>query len=148
MEISKDFEEFFALLNENEVDYLVIGGYAYAVHAEPRYTKDLDIFFNSEERNAQKILIVLDQFGFGSLDVTIKDLVAPEQVIQLGFPPFRIDLLSDITGVSFDKAEQNRITAEYGDETIFVIGRTDLIANKKASGRDQDLVDVKRLMKE
>ncbi len=123
METSKDFEEFFALLNKHKVEYMVIGGYAYAVHAEPRYTKDLDIFFRTDLDTGQKLLKVLADFGFKSLDITLDDLTTSGKVIQLGFSPFRIDLLNKIEGISYDEAQENRITAKYGNETIYVIGK-------------------------
>lgn len=88
MKISKDFEEFFELLNDNEVHYLVVGGYAYAVHAEPRYTKDLDIFYDATTENANKILDCLDGLGFSSLELTVDDLTKKGRIIQLGMPLF------------------------------------------------------------
>jgi hypothetical protein len=102
---------------------MVIGGYAYAVHAEPRYTKDLDIFFRTDLDTGQKLLKVLADFGFKSLDITLDDLTTSGKVIQLGFSPFRIDLLNKIEGISYDEAQENRITAKYGNETIYVIGK-------------------------
>lgn len=147
MKPTEDFKEFFTLLNRNNVRYLLVGGYAYSIHAEPRYTKDLDIFFDKKEPNAQSLLNALNQFGFSSLNLSIEDLIKPGRVIQLGYPPNRIDLLNDIEGISFPEAWENKITSTYSDEPIFVIGKIDLIKNKKASGRDQDLLDVKKLEK-
>lgn len=148
METSKDFEEFFVLLNHHNVAYLVVGGYAYAVHAEPRYTKDLDIFYGNSDENVEKILKAIADFGFQSLDISLDDLTTSGTMVQLGFPPFRIDLLNDIEEVNFQDAQKNGIETRYGDEIINVIGLDDLITNKEASGREQDLVDVKRLKKE
>jgi hypothetical protein len=145
MKISKDFEEFFALLNQHKIEYLVIGGYAFAIYAEPRYTKDLDIFYRSDERNADKLLEVLSDFGFQSGSITTKDLMRKGKIFQLGNPPLRIDLLNDIDGISFNEAWQNRASSEYGEEMIQVIGKNELIKNKRASGREQDQLDVKRL---
>jgi hypothetical protein len=127
---------------------MVIGGYAYAIHAEPRYTKDLDIFHSANAETGRKLLSALADFGFESLDIDLKDLTTSGKIIQLGFPPFRIDLLNEIEGVNYDEARKNRITTKYGDETIYVIGKDDLITNKKASGRDQDMLDVKKLEEE
>jgi hypothetical protein len=126
---------------------MVVGGYAYAVHAEPRYTKDLDIFYRADVETAQKLLYVLAEFGFKSLDINLEDLTIVGKVIQLGFAPFRIDLLNKIEGIDYNDAKKNCITAKYGNEMIYIIGKEDLIANKKASGRDQDMVDVKNLEK-
>jgi hypothetical protein len=145
MEISQDFEEFFKLLNENNVRYLVVGGYAYAIHAEPRYTKDLDIFFESETENAAILLNCLEKFGFGELDITVNDLTKSVRIIQLGVPPLRIDLINEIEGVSFSDAWEDKIKAEYGNQEMHVISKLNLIRNKKAVGRDQDLLDVKKI---
>lgn len=145
MKISKDFKEFFALLNQHKVKYLVIGGYAFAVHVEPRYTKDLDIFFDLSTQNAQRLIDTLTDFGFGALSVTLDDLISPGKIIQMGNPPLRIDLLNEIDGVEFDEAWDNKITSTYGGERIYVIGRKALIKNKRSSARKQDLLDVERL---
>ena len=124
---------------------MVVGGYAYAIYAEPRYTKDLDIYYLGDTKNGDKILNVLDQFGFGSLGIELKDLEKEGLVIQLGMPPYRIDLLNKIEAVSFEEAWQNRNTALYGKQEIFVISKNDLITNKKATGRKQDQLDVENL---
>ena len=99
MEISKDFEEFFGLLNEHKVRYLVIGGYAVAIHARPRFTDDLDVFVDTDRSNAESVLATLKDFGFGDVGIGLDDLTKTDQVIQLGFPPVRIDLLTSISGV-------------------------------------------------
>ncbi|MBN2732839.1 MAG: nucleotidyltransferase [Balneolaceae bacterium] len=145
MKISKDFEEFFALLNAHKVKYLVIGGYAFAVHVEPRYTKDLDILYKLSKENAQKLYDVLIDFGFQSLSVGIDDLTSPGKIIQIGNPPLRIDLLNEIDGITFDKAWNSKIVHSYGNEKINVIGKEALIKNKQASGREQDQLDIKKL---
>ncbi|MDZ7721170.1 MAG: DUF6036 family nucleotidyltransferase [Balneolaceae bacterium] len=89
MKINKDFEELFELLNKNEVSYLVVGGYAFAIHVEPRFTKDLDLFIKRDPQNAQKIVQTLDEFGFSSLQLSVNDFLEPDQVIQIGNPPYR-----------------------------------------------------------
>lgn len=147
MKTSNDFEELFGLLNQNKVRYLVVGGYAYAIHAEPRYTKDIDIFFDRTASNVEKLIEVLRIFGFESLQIVPDDLIEPNRVIQLGYPPLRIDLLSSIYGVEFDGCWNNRIEAKYGNQKMLVIGKDDLISNKKATGREQDLLDAKKLEK-
>lgn len=144
MEITKDFKEFFELLTRNEVRYMVIGGYAYSIHAEPRYTKDLDIFYEPENKNAKHLLKTLEEFGFDSLELSVGDLTKTGRIIQLGYPPFRIGLLNQIEGISFAECWPNKITVVYDSVPIHIIGKQDLIKNKKAAGRDQDLVDVKR----
>lgn len=145
METSRDFEEFFACLNKNKVSYLVVGGYAYAVHAEPRFTKDLDIFYEVTPENAQYLLKAIRDFGFESLSITADDLTTSGRVIQLGYPPLRIDLINEIDGVTYKEAYKNHIEAQYGEEIIRVIGKKALIKNKKQSGREQDLLDAKNL---
>lgn len=145
MKTSNDFEELFGLLNQNKVRYLVVGGYAYAIHAEPRYTKDINIFFDRSASNVEKLIEVLRIFGFESLQIVPDDLIEPDRVIQLGYPPLRIDLLSSIDGVEFDGCWNGRTEAKYGNQKMLVIGKDDLISNKKATGREQDLLDAKKL---
>lgn len=145
MNTIQDFEEFLELLNKYKVRYLIVGGYAYAIHAEPRFTKDLDIFIESTEDNAQKLLKVLKDFGFGSLDISENDFLTPGQVIQLGQAPMRIDLLTSISGVSFDDAWKNRISGKYGKQSVLFIGKEDLKKNKRATGRNSDRDDLEKL---
>jgi hypothetical protein len=147
MDPNKDFEELFELLNRNNVRYLLVGGYAFAIYAEPRYTKDIDIFYEREPENAKKLLTTLYHFGFGSLEIDEGDFLKEGQVIQLGMPPYRIDLLNYIEGVSFDGAWENKQNSRYGDQIINVIGKQDLIKNKITAGRKQDLLDVENLKK-
>lgn len=145
MEVNKDFEEFFELLNKYKVKYLVVGGYAYAIHVEPRFTKDLDVFIQSDQENAQKMNQVLDSFGFGSLGLSAEDFMKADQVIQLGNAPLRIDLMTSITGVNFEEAWQNKVVGKYGEQTVYFIGKDDLRRNKKAMGRKSDLEDLDSL---
>ncbi len=147
MNTSKDFEELFASLGAHEVRFLVVGGYAFAFHAKPRYTKDLDIFIDATPDNAQRVLQALADFGFGSLGLTVEDLTAPGSIIQLGYPPNRIDLLSSLKKVSFEEAWEHRVQGRFSDQTIFYIGLEDLIRNKQAVGRPQDRADVAALKK-
>jgi len=147
MKPSRDFEEFFELLNRNKTRYLLVGAYAFAVYAEPRYTKDIDIFYERSPDNADKMLKTIQYFGFGSLDIQIDDFLKEGQVIQLGVPPYRIDLLNTIEGISFEQAWKNRKPARYGEQDISVIGKEDLIANKMATGREQDKLDAQNLKK-
>src|SRR5690606_3058366 len=109
MQVSKDFEEFFELLNLNSVRYLIVGGYAYAIYAEPRYTKDLDIFYERDKINADKLLTLtcVEKFGFDSLKLTPEDFTKSGRVIQIGYPPLRIDLINEIDGVTFNEAWRN-----------------------------------------
>lgn len=147
MEKSKDFEELFGLLNQNNVKYLLVGGYAFAIHAEPRYTKDIDIFYKADRKNVRNLQKAINDFGFSSLNISMDDYLNPGRVIQLGMAPYRIDLMNEIDGVSYDNAWKNRIQSKYGDQTIHVICKEDLIKNKKATGRERDLLDVKEIEK-
>jgi len=143
--VIKDFSEFFELLNKNEVKYLVVGGYAYSIYAEPRFTKDLDIFIQRDEINADKLVDTIQNFGFGSLNLTREDFLKPDFIIQLGVPPIRIDILTSISGVEFDEAWDNRVKGKYGNQDIYFISKEDLKKNKKASGRKSDLDDLDKL---
>lgn len=145
--LTKDFKDLLRLLNENAVDYLLIGGHAFAVHAEPRTTKDLDIFIRSSPENARAAFRALAQFGAPLAGLSEADF-ADGTTFQLGVPPDRIDILQKIDGVTFDEAWKNRIEGTLdGEVPAYVISREDLIRNKLASGREQDLLDVKALRK-
>jgi predicted nucleotidyltransferase len=143
--LSQDFKEFIQSLNANDVQYLIIGGYAVAVHGHPRYTKDLDVWLESSETNALKVVKALQDFGFGSLGLSDKDFVEPELVIQLGYPPNRIDLLTYADGVAFTDCYQRRMMVEIGGVSVNFIGLEELKKNKLASGRPQDLADLSAL---
>lgn len=146
MEVAKDFEEFFASLNAHRVQYLIVGGYALALHAHPRYTGDMDVFVAANETNARDIEKALMDFGFNSPELSWKDFATQEKVVQLGYPPFRIDIITAIDGVSFEAAWARRVESRYGDQAVFFISKQDLIANKRASGRKQDLSDLDALL--
>jgi hypothetical protein len=143
--LSQDFKEFIELLNKHEVRYLVIGGYAVAVHGHPRYTKDLDIWVELESANAERLIDALTEFGFGSIGLTQADFLTPGQVIQLGYPPNRIDLLTTPDGVNFETCYSAKIEVEIGTIIVDFIDLENLKLNKKASGRLQDLADLERL---
>jgi hypothetical protein len=145
MEIQKDFKELLELLNSNKVEYLIVGGYALAYYGHPRFTGDMDILIKAEVENAGKIIRALNDFGFGGLDISEDDLICPGNVIQLGYPPVRIDFVTSISGVSWEDANSNKITDEYGGVTTFVIGKREFIKNKKAVGRHKDLADIESL---
>lgn len=145
--MTEDFKDLLRLLNANAVEYLLIGGHAFGVHAEPRTTKDLDIFIRSDPKNAIAVFRALAQFGAPLAGMTEGDFV-DGTTFQIGQPPDRIDILQKIDGVSFDEAWQNRVEGTLdGEVPAQVISREDLIRNKLASGREQDLLDVKTLRK-
>jgi hypothetical protein len=142
MPVNPDFRDLFAALNVAGAEYLLVGGYALAVHAAPRFTKDLDVWVNPTRENAPRVLAALKTFGAPLGELTEADLAGQGIVFQMGLPPNRIDLLTSIDGVAFAEAWPARLTTEYGGEPLPVIGRAQLIANKRASGRPQDLVDA------
>lgn len=145
MTVAKDFEEFFESFNRHNVEYLIVGGYAFALHAHPRYTGDLDVFVRASEHNARRVIEALADFGFELSSLTWKDLTVSGRVVQLGFPPLRIDIMTAIDGVAFDDAWSRKVESRYGKEAVFFISKSDLIANKRASGRKQDLIDLESL---
>ena len=143
--LNKDFREFIESLNSNKVKYLVVGGYAIAFHGHPRYTKDLDIWLELSEENAQNMISALEDFGFGSLGVTQNDFLHLGMVVQLGYPPNRIDLINAPDGVDFLECYESKIEVEIDGVKISVIDLENLKKNKKASGRLQDLADLEKL---
>lgn len=145
MELDPDFKEFLQSLNENNVRYLVIGGYALAFHGHPRYTKDLDIWIGMDEANAAKVVQALSDFGFASLELKSEDFLEPDTVIQLGYPPSRIDLLVGLDGADFDESYTQRQVETIEGIQITVIDRANLVLLKRAAGRPQDLADIDNL---
>jgi hypothetical protein len=145
MLINQDFKEFIELLNGHEVKYLVIGGYAVAFHGHPRYTKDIDLWIYPEKENIEHLLQGLKDFGFASLGLQADDFLDPEQIIQLGYPPNRIDLLTELAGVEFLSCYSKKVTVEIQGTSINFIDLESLKQNKKATGRHQDLADVQNL---
>ncbi len=143
--LNNDFKEFIQLLNAHSVQYLVVGGYAVAFHGHPRYTKDIDIWVWLEKSNAEKIVAALNDFGFASLGLTPKDFLQPNKVIQLGNPPNRIDILTDISGVTFEICYPKKKSIDVDGVRIDFIDSESLKQNKKASGRHQDLADIENL---
>ncbi|MGB9592500.1 MAG: DUF6036 family nucleotidyltransferase [Anaerolineae bacterium] len=143
--LNQDFKEFIMSLNDNRVRYLVIGGYAVALHGYPRYTKDIDIWIEPTPENAANMVKALEQFGFGSLGLKAEDFLVPDQVIQLGYPPNRIDLLTTASGVDFETCYASRVEVEVDGVTVNFIDLPNLKKNKKAVGRLQDLADLENL---
>jgi hypothetical protein len=143
--LNQDFKEFLQLLNENEVEYLIVGGYAVAFHGYPRYTKDIDIWVKSDKENAQRIIQSLDQFGFGSLGLKTTDFLQPDQIIQLGNPPVRIDLITILEGVNFEECFNSKVVENIDDVDVNFIDLHNLKKNKQALGRPQDVADLEHL---
>ena len=145
MNLDKDFNEFVALFVSNEVRFMVVGGYALAAHGLPRATGDLDTWVWISPQNASNIVTALNEFGFSQAGLSVVDFDHPDSVIQLGYPPHRIDILTSIDGVDFEDAWDRRVLIEIDGQIIPFIGRDDLITNKRAAGRPQDIADVARL---
>ncbi len=147
MRVEKDFKEFIESLNRNSVRYLIVGSFALSYYAEPRYTKDIDILIDSTSSNAERLLAAIQGFGFTDIEISVRDLLAPDQVIQLGIAPVRIDLLTSLKGILFAEAWDRRTIGRYGEIPAFYISKQDLIDHKKLVGRLQDLADVEKLIK-
>ena len=143
--LNQDFKEFIESLNDNRVRYLVVGGYAVALHGYPRYTKDIDIWVEMTAENASNILKALHQFGFGSLGVNEADFVIPNQMLQLGYPPGRIDILTTLPGVEFAECYPTRMVVDIDGVSVNFIDLEHLKKNKRATGRHQDLADLENL---
>jgi predicted nucleotidyltransferase len=140
-----DLKELLRAFNDQGVKYLIVGGYAFGVYAEPRATKDLDIFVRSDEENGQAVFRALAQYGAPLDDLSPSDF-RDGTTFQIGQPPARIDILQHIDGITFDDAWSNRIEGVIdGQIRAAVISRDDLIRNKLATGREQDALDVKTL---
>jgi hypothetical protein len=124
---------------------MIVGAYALAFHGAPRYTGDIDILVKPNSVNARRIIAVLDEFGFGSAGLRATDFETSDQVIQLGVPPVRVDMMTSITGVTWEEAFSGRVEGKYGDIPATYIGREQFISNKKALGRKKDLADLEAL---
>ena len=143
--LSKDLQEFIRLLQAEKVEFLIVGAWAVAFHGRPRYTGDVDVFLRRDERNAERLMRVIDEFGFGSTGILREDFLKENFVIQLGVEPNRIDLLTGISGVDFAEAWAQRISGSLGELEVHFISRDLLIQNKRASNRDKDLGDIRLL---
>ena len=145
MRLSNDLREFLELLNSRGVDYVIVGAHSLAFHGRPRYTGDLDILVRATPENAAKLVGLLNQFGFADSGFKESDFTKPEQTIQLGRAPNRIDLLTSISGVTTDDAFATKISAMLDGIPVFILGKDALIRNKRAVGRPQDLADLDAL---
>jgi hypothetical protein len=143
--MSRDFVEMLSALSAAGARFLIVGAHALAAHGVPRATGDLDIWIQPTPGNAARVFEALRSFGAALFDLSVDDLSKPDTVFQIGLPPSRIDILTTISGVDFDDAWARRIEVTIGDLRVGVIGRTDFIANKKASGRPKDLLDLELL---
>lgn len=145
IEFPSDFIEFLRLLNANEVEYLLVGGFAVAIHGYPRATADIDVWVARDDDNARRIVAALRSFGFDVPSLTEELFLAPDRIVRMGVAPLRIELLTSIDGVEFDECAPRAIVQLVEDSPIPVIGLDDLKANKRASGRSKDLADLDNL---
>jgi hypothetical protein len=148
VEVQQDFRNLLALFNAHRVDYLIVGAYALSYHGAPRYTGDMDILVRPDSENAEHILGALDEFGLGSLGLTIDDFTGSGNVVQLGVAPVRIAIVTSLTGVSWEQAAAGSIQGKYGDMVVHFLGKREYILNKKALGRKKDLADLEALGEE
>ncbi|HEX6792013.1 MAG TPA: hypothetical protein VF247_11940 [Candidatus Krumholzibacteria bacterium] len=140
-----DYKELFELLNAHEVEYVIVGAVALAFHGIPRYTGDIDVLVARTPTNAARLMAALTEFGFGKVGLMAADFEAKDNVVQLGVPPVRIDIMTSIDGVAWDEAVASRVSGDYGGVPVWVIGREMMIKNKRATGRLKDLADVEAL---
>jgi len=148
MEIQKDFKELLELFNAHKVEYLVVGGYALAFHGAPRFTGDIDLLVRPVAENARRVLASLCDFGFGSLNLSESDFTRIENIIQLGVSPVRIDILTSLTGVDWEKSQANKVAGDYGGTPVYFLGKKEFILNKKSLGRKKDLADIEAIGEE
>jgi hypothetical protein len=143
--LDADLRELLASLIAHGVEFLVVGGHAVAFHGYPRFTEDLDLLVRADRENATRVMEALTAFGFGSVGLTADDFVADDRVIQLGRAPNRVDLLTRLWGVDFRDAWTRRVAGELDQIPVSMISREDLIRNKRATARPQDLADAAAL---
>jgi predicted nucleotidyltransferase len=145
MNIHCDFEEFLRLLKDQNVDFVIVGGYAVAFHGYIRATNDMDLFFRATSGNISRIRSALRQFGMDTTDDQVQEFFDPGSIIRMGFPPVRLEMINTISGLSFDHVWENRIKGKYGSVSVCYISLPDLLINKKASARPKDLADFDEL---
>ncbi len=148
MTLPPDFKEFIEWLNEHEVEYLLLGGYAVAAYGHVRATGDIDFWVKPTEENARKVIKALSDFGFQFPNLTADDFVNPDNVVQLGYPPLRIDVMTSTSGLVFDTAYARRNEMEIDGTSVKVVGLKDLRINKRTTGRGKDLGDLENLPEE
>lgn len=146
-ELPADFKEFLKSLDHHKVKYLLIGGYAVALHGHPRATNDIDIVVSDDQENAERVVAALDDFGFGGPGLSAELFTAKDSLVTMGVKPFAIDILNYLRGGRFDEAYQNRKMVSVEDIEISLISLKDLLANKRAVARFRDLDDVEKLEK-
>lgn len=145
IEFPKDFKEFLQLLDSKEIEYLVVGGYAVGYHGHPRATGDMDVWIAIHDENAQRMVAALESFGFSQPELTKSLFLEEGNVIRMGVPPMRLEIITSIDGVEFNACYRNKVEVEIGNVHVNFISKADLIKNKRSSGRYKDLDDVEML---
>ena len=145
MEVQKDFRELLALFNGHKVDYIIVGAYALAYLGVPRYTGDLDILVRPD---ASRVLAALNEYGFGSLGLTVEDFSSTGKVVQLGVAPVRVDIVTSLTGITWEEAAAGRVEGDYGGVAVHYLGKAAFVRNKRALGRKKDLADIEAIGEE
>lgn len=141
----KDWSEFVELLTRHRVRFVIVGGHAVAVHARPRHTEDLDVFVEPTLANARRLRAALVEFGFRDSAPPVEVLATPRKVLMIGRKPYRIDVLTGIDGVTFREAWKSRVSTPLAHGSVYVIGKSALVTNKRAAGRPKDLADLAML---
>jgi hypothetical protein len=144
VKIHPDFSEFVVTLNHNKVEYVVVGSFALAFHGCPRATGDIDFWIRPTAENAARLLKALNDFGFGELKIVEGDILSGK-IIQLGYPPVRVDLISVLEGLDSNEIWDTREKGEFGEHQVFYLGRKAFIKNKRTLGRHKDLADLEAL---
>lgn len=142
-----DFRDLLVVFADTGVEFVIVGAYALAFHGAPRASGDIDLFVRATPDNAERVFAALGRFGapLEAAGVTAADFAQPGLVYQIGLPPRRIDVLTEISGVTFDEARESQVTVEMDGRSVAFIGRTALLKNKRAAGRPQDIADAYRL---
>jgi len=144
--VEYDYEEFLKLLNKNKVKYCIVGAFSVAFYSRPRFSKDIDLLVKPTFENGKKIIDALKEFGFGSLKLSAEDFTRKDAIIQLGYEPVRIDLMTSIEGCTFNEVWKTKKRGVYGKQNVYFIGLHELIRNKQISNRPQDKADLKLLL--
>ncbi len=145
MNIHKDFEEFLQLLNDEMVEYVIVGGYAVAFHGYVRATQDIDLFFRNSEKNILRIQKALLSFGISTTSEQLLEFKDPGSILRMGLPPVKIEMINSISGLSFNEVWENRNSGHYGTVPVNFISFEHLLKNKRESGRPKDIADIDEL---
>lgn len=145
MDLAPDFNEFCALLNARDVEFVVVGAYALALHGAPRFTGDLDVLIKPTEENAQRLLLAIADFGFPIASLSAGQVIEPDRLIEMGVPPVQIHVMSHIDGVTWRDVWAGRRESRIGTTSLAFIGRSEFLENKRIAGRPKDLADIAAL---